>query len=77
MAELSLAPQGEDFSPHGIGIAKATVFRINAVFSKKVWDVDLRLAPTFDALPDKVKAAAAKYGEDAKVKGVVHDGSPM
>lgn len=72
-AALSLA-RLENFSPLSIGIAEATVTRIGAVFSKKGWDVDLQLAPTFDALPDEVKAAVAEYGEDTKVKGVVHKG---
>ena len=73
MAALSLGT-GVDFSVLDLGIAKATVSRIGAVFSKKGWDVSLRLAPTFDALPSEVKAAIAEYGEDTKPKGVVHDG---
>lgn len=73
IALLSLA-RGENFSPLSIGIAEATVARIGAVFSKKGWNVDLSLAATFDALPDEVKDAVAEYGEDTKVKGVVHKG---
>ena len=65
---------GVDFSVLDPGIAKATVSRIGAVFSKKGWNISLRLAPTFDALPSEVKAAVAEYGKDTRPKGVVHDG---
>lgn len=42
--------------------------------TQKVWNVDVRLAPTFDALPDNVKAAAAKYGKNAKPRGILCEG---
>ena len=42
---------------------------------EKTWNIDLRLVPTFSALPREVKDAVAKYGDDTKAKGVLHKGS--
>lgn len=62
---------GENLGPLSIDVANRTVGR---VLVDKGWNVSLNVWPTFDSIPEKTKEAIAKYGEDTKVKGVVHDG---
>ncbi len=73
VALLSL-PRSDDFRPIALDTAEAVVNRF-IVTAKERWNLDLRLAPTFEALPDEVQAAVKDtYGEEAKAQGVVHNG---
>lgn len=65
--------EGVDLRPMGFGAVSAVVDRVVAA-NQKNWNVDVRTVPTFDALPDGVKEAVAKYGKDEKPKGVLHQG---
>lgn len=65
--------EGVDLGPMDFGAVSAAVGRIVAA-NKKNWDVGIDTVPTFDALPDDVKKAVAKYGKNKKPKGVLHQG---
>ncbi len=69
---LSLS-RGKNLGPLSISAAKKVVDRIRPT-TQKLWNFDTRLSPTFDALPEDMKDAIAKYGQDTKAKGVVHKG---
>jgi hypothetical protein len=73
VALLSIAGR-EKFDPISLDTAAGVVARMRQTI-KEVWKVDLRLVPTFSALPQEVKDAIAKYGEDTRAKGVLHKGS--
>lgn len=72
---LSLAPGGK--SQGGLMEAAAVrevVDRLARV-AKERWNADVRLVPTYDALPDNVKAAVQEIGQYAKnPRGVLHQG---
>ena len=73
VALLSIAGR-EKFDPISLDTAAGVVARMRQTI-KEVWKVDLRLVPTFSALPQEVKDAIAKYGEGTRAKGVLHKGS--
>jgi hypothetical protein len=63
-----------DFQPISLDAAAAVVAAVRP-FAKKVWNADLILVPTMSALPQDVQNAIANdYGNNADVKGVVHNG---
>jgi hypothetical protein len=70
----SLSPSPINFKAIDFATAAGVVEGIRPT-AQKVWNVDIRLAPTQSALPQEVQDAIAKdYGGDADVKGVVHQG---
>ncbi len=58
VALLSIAGR-EEFDPISLDTAAGVVARMRPTI-KEVWKVDLRLVPTFSALPQEVKDAIAK-----------------
>lgn len=73
VALLAIAGR-EKLDPLSLDTAADIVARMRGTI-EKTWNGDLRLVPTFSALPQEVKDAVAKYGDDAKAKGVLHKGS--
>ena len=71
-AVLSMS-QSVNFTPVKWEVAAGVVAGVRAM-AKKVWNVDIRLSPTFDALPVEVKQAISAYGKDTKAKGVLYKG---
>ena len=70
----NLFGQRMDFQPVSFDATSGVVAAIRPT-TQKVWNVDIRLAPTQSALPQEVQNAIAEdYGDDADVKGVVHQG---
>lgn len=72
IALLSIAGR-EKFDPISLETAAGVVARMRKTI-KEVWNVDLRLVPTFSALPHEAKDSIAKYGEGTKAKGVLYNG---
>jgi len=63
-----------DFHPISFDATAGVVGAIRSNV-QEVGNIELRLAPTQSALPQEVQDAIAKdYGDDADVKGVVHQG---
>jgi hypothetical protein len=62
-----------DFRPISLETASGVIAGLRGTI-QKVWNVDLRLVPTFDALPQDVKAAVHQYGDGDQAKGVLHQG---
>ena len=61
--------QSKDFAPISLETAAGVVAKVRPI-AKERWNVDLRLSPTFDALPDDVKQAVRSYG-NTKAKDVL------
>ena len=62
--------QRMDFRPVSLETAAGVVAGVRRATQKR-WDLDLHLAPTFDALPDEVKQDVQRnYGQDARPSGV-------
>jgi glutamate racemase len=69
-----LARQRMDFHPISFDATAGVVSAIRPT-AQKVWNVELRLAPTQSALPQEVQDAEADdYGNDTGVKRVVQKG---
>jgi hypothetical protein len=63
-----------DFNPISFDATAGVVSAIRPT-AQKVWNVELRLAPTQSALPQEVQDSEDDdYGNDAGIKGVVQKG---